>query len=546
MASTGGDAVYEALRALGVDTVFGIVGVHNAPIVDAFRRGGAIQLISVRHEACAVHAADGYARVTGRMGVALASTGPGTTNAMTGMYEAGFASTPVLLITGQVQTRFYGQGKGNLHEAEQQMPMLATACRRVESPRRPEEIVEAIFRVADDICTGRPQPGAIEIPIDLQNRPTPDPIPEASSPRRVVPDERGLSEAVKVLESARRRVLWAGGGVLRSSAATALVQLAEALDAPVLTTMNGRGAIAEDHPLALGAFTTDPNIAPLVRDAEVLLAVGSRFRSQDTADFTLELPNTLIHIDADPTVLGRNYRPSVRIVGDARLCLESLLDGVGRCPGDPAFRDAALGAAVAAREAARAAIGPDHQAILDHLRERLPRTAPIVRDSTLPAYRWANRLLPVFEPGTAIHPTCTAIGPGLPLALGAATGTRQPTLVIHGDGGFMLHIGELATAAQYELPVKICVFNDGGYGVLRALQQQRYEGRTAGVDLLTPDFAAVARAMGVPAEKASTVAEFRSAFDRALEAQGPYLLDIDMSALHPMAGLPARPPQDRR
>ncbi len=541
MTITGGDAIYQALRALDVDTVFGIVSVHNIPIVDAIQRGGEIRFVAVRHEGAAVHAADGYARPTGRLGVALASTGPGTTNTVTGLYEAGFASTPVMLITGQVQTRFYGQTKGHLHEAEQQRPMLATVCRRVESPRRPDEIVEAIFRVADDIMTGRPQPGAVEIPIDLQHGPAPDVLPDPPVPRRVAPDERGLAEAAEFLRSARRRLLWAGGGILRSKAHDALARLAEALDAPVLTSVNGRGAIPEDHPLSLGAFVTDPNMQSVLDEAEVLLAVGTRFQWQDTGTFTLKLPEALIHLDADPTVIGRNYEPSVRIVGDARLGLEKLLDAVGPSPGDPAFRDAALQAAQAARATGRAAIGPDHEAIRDHLRERLPRTAPIVCDSTMPGYRWGNRLLPVLEPGTWIHPACTAIGPGLPLAIGAAAGSGQPTLVIHGDGGLMLHIGELATAAQYGFPVKICVFNDGGYGVLRAMQQQRYEGRMLGVDLNTPDFAAVAQAMGVAAEQVRGVDGFRSAFDRALAAPGPYLLDIDVSALHPLSPPPARP-----
>jgi acetolactate synthase-1/2/3 large subunit len=541
MAPTGGDGVNRALRALGVDTIFGIASVHNVPIIDAIQRGGEIRFIATRQEGAAVHAADGYARTTGRLGVALASTGPGTTNTMTGLYEAGFASTPVLLITGQAQTRLYGQGKGYLHQAEQQVSMLATVCRRVESPRRPDEVVEAILRVADDVRAGRPQPGAVEIPLDLQHGPIPDVAPEPPAPRRVVPDERGLADAVRLLESTQRRLLWAGGGVLRSGAGDALVRLTEALDAPVLTSVNGRGAIPEDHRLALGAFSADPNLQPVLDDADVLLAVGTRFQWQDTANFELKLPDRLIHLDADPTVIGRTYEPSVRIVGDARLGLERLLERVGRRPGDETFPEAAARAAEIARSTMRAAIGPDYEAILDHLRERLPRNAPVVRDPTVPAYRWANRLLPVFEPGLSIQPTCTAIGPGLPLALGAAIGTGEPTLVIHGDGGFMLHVAELATAAQYEVPVKICVFNDGGYGVLRAIQQQRYEGRMLGVDLHTPDFAALAQAMGVPGEQVRGVDQFRSAFDRALEAQGPYLLDIDMSALHPMVAPPARP-----
>ncbi|HMG63739.1 MAG TPA: thiamine pyrophosphate-binding protein, partial [Streptosporangiaceae bacterium] len=165
---TGGDLVAEALEALGVEHVFGIVSVHNLPIYDAIRRRGRITTINSRHEQGAVHAADGYARSTGRLGVAITSTGPGAANAVPGLYEAAFSSSPVLMITGQVETRFYGKGRGVLHEAEQQLPMLRSVTRRTESVRRAQDIPELIMLAAADALTGRPQPVAVEIPIDLQ------------------------------------------------------------------------------------------------------------------------------------------------------------------------------------------------------------------------------------------------------------------------------------------------------------------------------------------------------------------------------------------
>lgn len=539
MPQPGGDAIYEALRALDVDTLFGIVSVHNVPIFDAVARKGGIEIITVRHEQSAAHAADGYARATGRLGVALASTGPGTTNTMTGLYEAAFASSPVLLVTGQVQTRLYGRGKAMLHEAEQQMPMLRTVCRRVESPRRPDDVVGAIYRVVSDILTGRPQPGAVEIPIDLQHGEVPDVDAQPPAPRPAMLDTHGIEAAAEILRSARKRVLWAGGGVIRAGASQALVSLAESLDAPVVTTVNGRGAIPEDHRLAVGSFLSDANVRALLADAEVVVAIGTRFRWTDTANYSLTFAGRLIHIDADPDVMGRTYEPEVRVLGDARAAIEALADTLAGAESDPSFAEAGAKAAHAAQEATRELMGPDYEQVMDAMRERLPREAPIVRDSTVPAYLWADRLLPVYEPGTAINPTSAAIGPGLPLAIGAAAGTRKPTLCIHGDGGFMLHVGELATAAQFSLPVKVCVFNDGGYGILRGIQTGRYEGRTIGVDLETPDFAAVARAMGMPGENVHSASEFTPAFDRAMQTDGPYLLDIDMSGLQPMAGMGA-------
>ncbi len=165
---TGGEAVYEALRSLGVEHVFGIVSVHNLPMYDAIHRGGGIRPIAVRHEQGALHAADGYSRATGKLGVAITSTGPGATNAMTGLYEASFASSRVLMLTGQIESSFYGKGKGFLHEAENQLAMLRTVAGRAESARAAEDVGETIIRVAREICSGRAQPGAVEIPIDLQ------------------------------------------------------------------------------------------------------------------------------------------------------------------------------------------------------------------------------------------------------------------------------------------------------------------------------------------------------------------------------------------
>ncbi len=534
---TGGEAVYESLRALGVEHIFGIVSVHNIPIYDAILRGGGITPISVRHEQGAVHAADGYARATGRLGVAITSTGPGAANAMPGLFEAGFASSRVLMITGQIESGFYGKGKGFLHEAERQVDMLRAVCRRVESVRRTEEIGETVVRVARDVSTGRPQPGAVEIPIDLQYAAADVDIPHVESWPRVRPQEGAIAAAATALREAERPVIWAGGGVITAGAAAELRRLAEVLNAPVFTSVNGRGAIPEDHPLAMGPLTADPRLEEVLTEADVVFAVGTRFQGQATRNWTLKLPGTLVHLDADPAVIGRSYPAAVPVVGDARLGLAGILRGMDGARAKPEFAERARQARDAARAAIRADIGPDYAAIMDVMRELLPRDAVIVRDATVPAYLWGNRLLPIYEPRTSIHPTSAAIGPGLPLAIGAAVGSGRKTALIQGDGGFMLSIGELATAVQHKVPVIVCVFNDRGYGVLRTIQARMFEGRQTGVDLATPDFAMVARGMGMQGETVKGVEQFREAFARAVAADGPVLLDIDMTVLKPMVGL---------
>jgi acetolactate synthase-1/2/3 large subunit len=540
---TGGEAVVSALETLGVRHVFGIVSVHNLPIYDAIARRGTITPIGVRHEQAAAHAADGYARATGELGVVIASTGPGTTNTMTGLFEASFASSPVLLVTGQIDSGYLGKGKGILHEAERQQIMLSSLCRRVETVRRTEDIGRAIITVAEDIRAGRPQPGAVEIPIDQQYRQAEVVVPDLRTEGAYAPDADAITKVAEALSAATRPVLWAGGGVVSSGAGAALVALAEQLSAPVVTTIEGRGAIPEDHPLCLGALTASPPVEDIVSRADIVLAVGTRFQGSSTRNWRLSFGGTLAHLDADPAVIGRNYPTGLPLVGDARLGLELLRGAISRVSTDPGHADKARLAAAAARADARARLGEDHCQIMDAIRRHAPRESVIVRDATVPAYLWGDRLLPILQPRTSVRPASAAIGPGLPLALGAAAGSGRPAVLIVGDGGFMLHPGELVTAVQHDLPVVICLFNDRGYGVLRGIEARQFDGRNFGVDLATPDFPALAMSMGVQATRVADPAEFESRFREAIASGRPALLDIDMLALSPLNLYGPRPPR---
>src|ERR1700743_2165749 len=322
MEMTGGEAVAAALEMLGVRHVFGIVSIHNLPIYDAIARRGTITPIAVRHEQAAAHAADGYARATGRLGVVIASTGPGTTNTMTGLFEASFASSPVLLVTGQIDSGYLGKAKGFLHEAEQQGRMLSSLCRRVETVRRTEDIGRAVIAVAEDIRAGRPQPGAVEIPIDQQYRQAEGVVPDFRTKAASAPAPNAVTKVAEALSAATRPVLWAGGGVVSSGAGPALTALAEHLGAPVVTTIEGRGSIPEDHPLCLGALTISQPVEDVVSGADLVFAVGTRFQGTSTRNWRLSPGGTLAHLDADPAVIGRNYPTALPVVGDARVGLE--------------------------------------------------------------------------------------------------------------------------------------------------------------------------------------------------------------------------------
>ena len=327
MTRTGGDLAYEALVALGVEHVFGIVSVHNIAIYDAILRGGAIQPIDMRHEQAAVHAADGYARATGKLGVAITSTGPGACNAVPGLFEAQFASSPVLMLTGQIDSPYYGRGKGFLHEAERQLEMLKTVTRTSEHVTGTDDIAAAIYRVAADVQSGRPQPGAVEIPCDFQYAATDVQAGEPSSPQNRQAETEQVKAAADVIAGASRRIIWAGGGVVSAGASAALTALAEALDAPVFTSTNGRGAIDESHPLAMGPSSAAPEMLETLTDAEVVIAVGTRFQGGATGNWSLTLPGKLVHVDADASVIGRNYPAAAAIVSDARAAIDALCRG---------------------------------------------------------------------------------------------------------------------------------------------------------------------------------------------------------------------------
>ena len=535
MSFTGADLVADALAQLGVEHVFGIVSIHNMPIMDAINRLDKTKIIDVRHEQAGTHAADGYARATGKLGVMIASTGPGTSNTVTGLYEAQYGSSRVLVITGQAETEFYGKGRGYVHEAEKQVPMLASVCRRVESPRHVSQLGLALNSVVNDIYTGRPQPGAIEIPIDIQYASTEPAVLSIPTTDQFEPDQSDIDRVVERIKGASRRVIVAGGGVIASGAHEEIQALARKLDCPVLTSVDGRGVMPEDHEQCVGNYYNSAGIYNAIQGADLTIAVGTRFAVGVDGQFQAQTPpGEMIQIDIDGNMIGRTHKAHMGVQADAKLALTAInaaLDDT--LPNDSQFNQVVYEARDGVRQAMRDRLGSDWPLVMDAIRAKLPRDGVFVRDQTISAYNWGNQQFPIYAPRTSISPTSGAIGPGFPLSLGAAVGTGRKTVVIHGDGGFMFHATELATAAQYQIPLIVCVFNDSGYGVLRWLQDTRF-GRINETDLGKVAFAQMAQSMGVPGERVQSVAEFEAAFDAAMAVDGPYLIDVDMEHFAPM------------
>ena len=328
-------------------------------------------------------------------------------------------------------------------------------------------------------------------------------------------------------------MLWIGGG--GRQARGELLELAELLGAPVLTSNAGRGSIREDHEQVIGNFGVNPAARDLITDADLLIGIGTHYRASETGNFSLPLPRRQVQVDVDPLALGRNYAATVGLAGDAAAVLSDLLDrSRGRTPAVERGWTA-RGTAVRhdVRKHQRAAIGPYAQ-INDSIRAQLPERAVIARDVTVPSSSWGNRLLEIYDPSTNVYPLGGGIGQGLAMGIGAAAARPdQPTIVIAGDGGLSVHLGEMATLAEQHPWLTLIVFNDGGYGVLRAMQDANAQPR-AGVDLLAFDFAKVAASVGIGHRLVRAAGDFDEALAAGLAEHGPFVIEVDQTAIGPM------------
>lgn len=528
----GADAICQALVGLGVDCIFGIPSQQNLTLYDAIRRHGGIRAIGVRHEQAAAHAADGYARATGRLGVAIASTGPGTANAVAGLFEAGFASSPVLLITTQIPSGYLGRGKGFIHDADRQLELMRAGAMYADRVQHPDTIASQISEIANRIMQGRRQPGALEIPTDFLDAPVSVTTVDVQlTPTVFAPLTTAIEKAISRINQAERPVIWVGGGA--QDAAEDIVRLVEHLNTPVLSSLNGRGVVPAHHPLYAGWQTRFPDTQLLLDAADLVIAIGARFQAVATREWTLKMPE-MVHIDVDPGVIGRNYPISVGVAGDAGVVVRQLLE---KLPARTAWRNSSNLIAEcreAFRVGAEQLAGPDHTAMCVLLEKHRPKDSILMCDATRAGSTWGNLMVPIHEPRTGMYSTSLAIGPGLPVAMGAAIGTGKRTISINGDGGIMLSIPELATAVETKAPLLIMVFNDCCYGVLKGLQLKQVNA-PFGVDLHTPDFQLLAQSMGMPSARAETLVEYEEALVQGLNADGPFLLEVDVTKFAPIA-----------
>ncbi len=513
----GGGSVVSSLEQLGVELVFGLPGVHNLPIWKALS-DSPIRLVGVRHEQTAVYAADGYARATGRLGVAVVTTGPGAANTLGATGEAMAAASPVLVIATDIPTSLRREGvyRGTLHETRDQTAMFVPVTKAAQSLADAEQIAAAVLESGARALTAPTGPVYLGVPTDLLSREVSERerAPVTAAPETGPPvSPAALDQACELLAAAAQPVIWAGGGALRAGAGPLVGELAVKLTAPVLTTFMARGLLPPDHPCAVAGPAHAPEVGALWDEADLVVAIGSDFDGTNTQNWLMPAPRTLIAINIDEADANKSYPADLTLLGDARSVLEQLVPRVNPRDGLGALEErlSAIGASVASwvndddKGAAR---------FLAIVHRALTPDTVVVTDMCIPGY-WLAGYWQAPRPRKLGYPLgWGTLGFGFPASLGAALAGAGPTLCICGDGGFMYACGELATVVQEQIPVTVVVVDDGGYGMLRFDQELAGE-EPFGVDLVTPDFVALAASFGLPA---TVIDGFGPEFERALRA----------------------------
>jgi len=539
-----GDLVAEFLQQAGVDTVFGVVSVHNIPMLDALGRRNAVRVVGARGEMGAGHMADAYARARRGLGAFITSTGPGAANAPGALVEARFASSPVLHLTGQTATANIDKEQGAVHDVMDQLGMLKSTCKSAYRIRAPEMALGVLFKAATDALTPPMGPVSVEIPIDVQRSPIERPAMldglKVQAPAGDAGDAASLDALADMAAGAKRPMLWCGAGARYARGA---VERLVDMGFGVVTSVNGRAVIPETHPMTLGAYQATPEVETFYETVDFMLIAGGRVRGHETRDLGLKLPPRRAQIDIDPGALGRTYSVDHFHVGEVEAALNALAD---RLEGRMQVASNWASDLAAVREETRAnylkALGP-YANFPDIFREAMPDDAYWVRDVTMNNTTWGNRVIPLSKPEQNIYPVGAAIGPGFQFGIGAAFGAGGSKVVaITGDGGFYLNMTELWTASQEKPDVAIVVFNDAGYGVIKDIQDTLYGERHYFADPIGPDMEGLAKLAGLLYFRVESEAEMGPQLKAAIDHDGPTLLEVDMTKIGKVPRYFAPPP----
>lgn len=522
-ADTAGRAVLETIRAYGVTAIFGIPGTHNLELYRPLADLG-IRAVTNRHEQGSGYGADGWAQQTGLPGVVITTSGPGLQNAMSAIGTAFCESRPMIVLSPGVPLGAEFADVGTLHETKDATAMvgaIAEWSRRVTSAA---EAVEAVHDAFTLFRTGRPRPVHIEIPLDVLEAAAHVPLADRKArpaPDPAAGDPSSVADAARLLASARTPVIVAGGGA--TDAAAEATALAERLGAPVLTTLNGKGVVDERHPLSLGSNLRLAAARAVAEDADVLLVIGSKLGEAELWAPRLEARGAVVRVDISPAQRDKNLAATVGITGDAAAVVGSLLAALpaeARSTPDLASARAAIDAEM--RETA-----PDAVALAESIVEALPADAIVAGDSSQIVYLALGSVLRSPHPHSLLYtPTYATLGYGLPAAIGARVAqTEHPVVTVIGDGALMFCVNELVTAVEQRLDVTIVCVDNGGYAEIRQNEVDRGMA-PIGVDLVQPDWAALATAFGATGRRVDRTEDIAHSIREAIAEGGVQLVHI--------------------
>ena len=532
---TGAQALTRSLAREGVEVVFALPGVQIMDAFDAFYDEPGIRLVLARHEQSVAYMADGYARTTGKPGVGLVVPGPGALNATAGLGTAYATSSPVLLICGQIETYNLGKNRGALHEIPEQLEIFRQLTKWCARSSNVQEIPGMVHTAMEQLLTGRPRPVEIEVPWDVLPASAEAELLEREVFPKQGPEPGKIKKAAELLAGAERPLIWAGGGAREADLSAELLELAQALSAPVITTPEGKGAIPEDNPLSLGCYFYGHGPGRrAIPQADVILVVGSRMYLTPKMPWDIQPHQKVIQIDADPEEVGRNLPLAVGICADGRLGLQALLDELGgKTHASQWTQDQVSDIRQESLRELRE-IAPLQLEMIDTIRQELDDDAIMVTGTTQIGY-WSHLAFPALKPRSYITSGYFAtLGYAFPTALGAKVGNphRQVVATI-GDGGFGYAPGELATAVQEEINAVTIVFNNQMLGASFNDQQERFGGRTIGTRLHNPDFVKLAEAYGALGMSLGSHEELGDALRSALAAQRPVVIEVPIPNLPP-------------
>ena len=527
---TGGQALVQQLKLEGIDTIFGLPGVQMDWVFDAIHEErNYFNLYHPRHEQACVYMADGYARASGKIAIALMVPGPGLLNAAGALSTAYAVSSPVFVVTGNIESKNIDKGKGLLHEIKDQLGMIAHVTKYQALARSPSEIPGLVHEAMKQLQTGRPRPVEIEVPPDIYETKAEVTLIAATKHERPGPDPDLIEKAARLLGAAKNPLIVAGGGVISGGACAELLRIAELLEAPVIQSANGKGSISDRHPLSL-PLRAMADVGP---GTDVVLLVGTRF-VQGLMTQVLQpwvTGKTIIHLDIDPSVIGNTYPTAVGIVSDAKKGLTALTEATAKHNIKRPSRSKDL--SDLKRFLDEDARKQNPQADYAHaIREALPDDGAFVQESTQVGY-WSAQAFPVYQPRTYFTSSYQGtLGYGFATALGVQVGMPGRKVVsINGDGGFAYNVMELATMVEQKIPLTAIVFNDNAYGNVKRIQQTRFGGRTIVSDLHNPDMMKLADAYGVEGRRVKSPAELKTTLLDVFKRNEPVLIEAPVGPM---------------